>query len=67
MSKLQQIEASVAELDKDEFEAFSVWFEKLHAERWDQQFARDVLTGSKLDQLADDALRDHRAGRTSRL
>ena len=67
MSKLKQIERSVSELDADEFKAFSLWFEKLQAERWDQQFEQDTRSDSALDRLADQALKDHRARRTSRL
>ncbi|MDR6757663.1 hypothetical protein J2Y48_002960 [Mycoplana sp. BE70] len=67
MSKLEQIERSVAELDAKEFEAFTLWFEKLQAERWDQQFERDARNSEALDRLGDEALKDHRAGRTSRL
>lgn len=67
MSKLKQIERSVTELDADEFKAFSLWFERLQAERWDQQLERDARSDSALDRLADQALKDHRARRTSRL
>lgn len=67
MSKLEQIEKSVAELAPDEFEAFSLWFGRLQAERWDKQIEDDARVHGKLDQLAEEALRDHRAGRTSRL
>ncbi|MDF0659104.1 hypothetical protein [Rhizobium redzepovicii] len=37
MTKLEQIEKSVTELDKQEFQAFSAWFEALKAERWDRR------------------------------
>ncbi|MBB3978928.1 hypothetical protein GGQ64_004164 [Rhizobium azooxidifex] len=47
--------------------AFSLWFGRLQAERWDKQIEGDARSGGKLDQLADDAMRDHRAGRTFRL
>ncbi|MFD1328936.1 hypothetical protein [Mycoplana ramosa] len=67
MSKLEQIEKSVAELEAEEFEAFALWFEKLQAARWDQQFEHDARNSQALDRLADKALKDHRAGRTSRL
>lgn len=67
MSKLEQIEKSVAELEAEEFKAFAMWFEKLQAVRWDQQFECDARHNHALDRLADEALKDHRAGRTSRL
>jgi hypothetical protein len=66
MTKLEQIEKSVAELSGEELEAFSEWFEAFQEARWDQQIEADSATG-KLDQLADEALADFRAGRTRRL
>ncbi|RUL97464.1 hypothetical protein [Rhizobium chutanense] len=66
MTKLEQIEKSVAELDKREFEAFSAWFESLQAERWDRQLETDAESG-RLDHLAEKALADFRAGKTRRL
>ncbi|MBB4235631.1 hypothetical protein [Rhizobium esperanzae] len=66
MTKLEQIEKSVAELNKQEFEAFSAWFETLQAERWDRQIEADAA-GGRLDHLAEKALADFRAGKTRRL
>ncbi|MBY2921456.1 hypothetical protein [Rhizobium leguminosarum] len=66
MTKLEQIEKIVTELDKFEFEAFSAWFEALQAERWDRQMEADA-TGSKLNHLAEKAIADFRAGKTRRL
>jgi hypothetical protein len=63
MSKLEQIEKSVAELSPEELKAFTAWFEELQAERWDRQIEADAKAG-KLDKLAEKALADHRAGRT---
>ena len=66
MTKLEQIEKSVAELDKQEFEAFSAWFEALQAERWDRQMEKDATTG-RLDHFAEKAVADFRAGKTRQL
>lgn len=63
MTKLEQIEKSVAELSKEELKAFAEWFAELPAERWDRQFEEDVKAG-RLDKFADEALADLRAGRT---
>ncbi|NNU65272.1 hypothetical protein FE844_011485 [Rhizobium indicum] len=62
MTKLEQIEKIVAELDRYEFEAFSAWFEALQAERWDRQMEADAA-GGKLDHLAEKAFADFRAER----
>ncbi len=66
MTKLEQIEKSVAELDSAELEAFSEWFEAFQAARWDEQIKLDGKAG-KLDDLAQDALAEFRSGRTQRL
>jgi hypothetical protein len=66
MTKLEQLEKSIVELDPKEFEAFSAWFEQLQAQRWDDQIRSDVANG-KLDHLADRALADFRAGKTKPL
>lgn len=63
MTKLEQLEKSVTELDPKDFEAFSEWFEEFQAERWDERIAADSAAG-KLDDLADKALAQFRAGRT---
>ncbi|ESZ18818.1 MULTISPECIES: hypothetical protein [Mesorhizobium] len=66
MSKLEQIEKSVAELSPEELKAFAAWFEALKAEMWDRQIEADAKAG-RLDKLAEQALADHRAGRTRSL
>lgn len=63
MTKLEQIEKSVAELSPDELKAFATWFEALQADLWDKQIEADAKAG-RLDKLAEQALADHRAGRT---
>lgn len=63
MTKLEQIEKSVAELDPKELEAFSTWFEEFQAERWDRQIEADSAAG-KLDALANKALVEFRARKT---
>ncbi len=66
MSKLEQIEKSVAELSPEELKAFAAWFEALQADMWDRQIEADARAG-RLDKLAEQALADHRAGRTRSL
>ena len=63
MTKLEQIEKSVAELHPEELEAFTKWFEEFQADLWDRQIEADSNAG-KLDKFAEKALADHRAGRT---
>ncbi|UVK41094.1 hypothetical protein LHFGNBLO_002650 [Mesorhizobium sp. AR10] len=63
MTKLEQIEKSVADLSPEELKAFAAWFEALQADMWDRQIEADAKAG-RLDKLAEQALADHRAGRT---
>jgi hypothetical protein len=63
MTKLEQIEKSVAELSKEELKAFAKWFAELQADLWDRQIEADAKAG-RLDKLAEKALADHKAGRT---
>ncbi|MDF3150547.1 hypothetical protein P3C58_00990 [Mesorhizobium sp. XAP10] len=63
MTKLEQIEKSVAKLSPEELKAFAAWFEALQADMWDRQMEADAKAG-RLDRLAEQALADHRAGRT---
>ena len=66
MTKLEQIEKFVTELDPPDLEAFSAWFEAFQVEKWDRCIEGDVTAG-KLDGLADKALNDFRSGKTRRL
>jgi hypothetical protein len=63
MTKLEQIEKSVADLSPEELKAFAAWFEALQADMWDRQIEADTKAG-RLDKLAEQALADHRTGRT---
>ncbi len=66
MSKVENIESQIKDLSPEELTAFRKWFTKFDAEVWDQQFSADVKAG-KLDSLAERALRDHAAGRSTKL
>jgi hypothetical protein len=62
MTRLEQIEKSVAELSEAELKAFADWFAELQADRWDRQIEADAKAG-KLDRLVEEALAEVRAGR----
>ena len=66
MSKVENFESQIEELSPQELAAFREWFTKSDAEGWDRQFEADVTAG-KLDSLAERALRDHAAGRSTKL
>ncbi|MFZ1889693.1 MAG: hypothetical protein WAU33_16855 [Candidatus Binataceae bacterium] len=64
MSKLEALEKKVSGLSAEELEEFRRWFAEFDAAAWDRQTERDVKAG-KLDALADEALRDHAAGKST--
>jgi hypothetical protein len=66
MTRLEQIEKSVAELSPAEMRKFARWFEEHQEAEWDRQIEADSKAG-KLDGLANAALAAHRAGKTRSL
>lgn len=62
MSSVDQIEAAILQLPPEEFRKLSDWLLDLDQERWDKQLERDVAAG-KLDALAEEAIKDFKAGR----
>ena len=66
MSRVASIESQVKDLSAEELAAFREWFAQFDAEAWDRKFEADVK-GGKLDRLAERALRDHDAGRSTDL
>ncbi|MBC7369452.1 MAG: hypothetical protein H7343_22010 [Undibacterium sp.] len=66
MSTVQEIESAVSHLPPADLAAFRAWFAEFDAAAWDRTLAADVAAG-RLDALADEALADLRAGRTTAL
>ena len=66
MSTIFHIENAVQKLSRSELTTFRDWFLGFDAAAWDQQFEEDVTAG-RLDALADEAIRDLRAGRCTDL
>jgi len=66
MSTVPEIESAVRALSAQDLAAFRKWFVEFDAGLWDQQFQDDVAQG-RLDQLADEALRDLQSGRCTDL
>ncbi len=64
MTKLEKIEQDVAGLSPDELARFRAWFEEFESQVWDEKIARDAASG-KLGKMADRALADHKAGRST--
>ena len=64
MRRVEQVESQVKELSPDELKLFRDWFAQFDADLWDQQIEADAKSGKLLD-LANRALGDHEAGRST--
>ena len=63
MTQVEKIEREIAALSRAELAEFRRWFADFDAAHWDEQLAADIAAG-KLDSLADEALAEHRSGRS---
>lgn len=61
IGKIEDIEKAVLELSPDELARFRAWFEAFDADCFDEKIEHDAKVG-KLDELAEQALADFRAG-----
>jgi hypothetical protein len=59
MSTVQEIEAAISKLSETDFAELRGWI-------WERDIERDAVSG-KLDYVAEEALQEHRAGKTGRL
>jgi hypothetical protein len=59
MSTVQEIEAAIAKLNETELAEIRSWI-------WERDIERDAVSG-KLDLAAEEALQEHRGGKTTRL
>jgi hypothetical protein len=66
MTTLEDIEKAISELPAEQLAKFRAWFEEFEAYRFDQRIERDAKAG-RLDQIADQALADFRAGHAREL
>jgi hypothetical protein len=66
MGKVESIEQQIAALAPDDLAAFRQWFVSFDADAWDRQIAADVAAG-RLDALANEALEQHRSGKSKAL
>lgn len=66
MSKLDKLEEEVRGLDRKELAVFRSWFQDFDAEEWDRQIEMDVAS-SRLEALAQKALKEHKTGKTQEI
>ncbi len=63
MAKVEELANEVQQLSRDELAAFRDWFRKYDSDEWDREIEADILAG-RLDSLANEAIAEHKAGRT---
>jgi hypothetical protein len=66
MSRLEAIEEEIKRLAPAEWAELRNWVLERDAEEWDRQIERDATSG-KLDRLFEEAMADHRAGKSREL
>ena len=66
MGKIGNIERQIEALSPEELAQFRAWFLEFDWAAWDRQLEADIQAG-KLDRLAQEARRDHAAGKTTPL
>jgi hypothetical protein len=62
MTKIEQIQSSIAQLSAEEIAELREWLDELDARLFDEKIERDAKSG-KLDKLSADARRNLKAGR----
>lgn len=66
MTKLEEVEAAVAQLSPEELAQLRAWLDELEERLFDEKIARDAAAG-KLDKLEAKACEDEKAGRVQDL
>lgn len=66
MTRLEELEREIRELNRVELGDLREWFLKYDSDEWDRQIEEDIR-GGKPDELARKALDAHKAGETKEL
>jgi len=64
MSTVQEIEAAIERLPREELFQITDWISSKFGDAWDRQIEEDIKAG-RLDDLAQQALAEFRAGKTT--
>ena len=65
MGKVERIERDIQGLTPEELAELRQWFAEFDAAAWDRQIEADTRRG-KLDKLADEALKAHASGKSTK-
>ncbi len=63
MTKLEKLKREIEALPPEDIRTLGAWLDELCACLWDEQIERDVNAG-RFDKLAEQALAEHRAGKS---
>ena len=63
--KIEELEQDIKQLSPEQLRQFRAWYEEFDSEAWDEQIEHDDRNG-KLDDLANQAIKDHQAGKTKK-
>lgn len=64
--RIEELEREIQQLTPEQLRQFRAWYEEFDSDTWDMQLEQDAKSG-KLDDLAGQAIRDHKAGKTKKL
>ncbi len=59
--KIEELENEIKQLSPEQLQEFREWYEKFDSDEWDKQIEADARNGN-LDDLANQALAEHKAG-----
>ncbi|HVE70913.1 MAG TPA: hypothetical protein VNI54_06055 [Thermoanaerobaculia bacterium] len=65
MTKIQELEEEISKLSPAEFAELRNWVLEKDWQEWDRQIERDSESG-KLDRFFEEALEDHRVGKSTK-
>jgi hypothetical protein len=66
MTQVEMLEQNVKQLSPGELAVFRSWFLEFDVAAWDRQIETDSESG-KLDKLAQNAIEEHKAGKTKNI
>ena len=64
--KIEDLERYIQQLSPEQLQQFRAWYEEFDSDYWDKQIEQDANNG-KLDDLAEQALQEHKSGKTKNL
>ena len=64
--KIEELDQDIKQLSPEQLRQFRAWYEEFDSDAWDEQIELDAKNG-KLDDLAKQALMDHKNGKTKKL